>query len=124
MSRLAAVSALTLLLLNSVAAATANDDFEALAERYVSDLVTFSPVSATRIGDHSADDKLDDVSKAARERRRDLYQDYLEALAAIDRDELSRANQVDYALLLHDLRNQKWRLEELQEWAWNPLVYT
>ena len=123
MSRLAAASALTLLFLNTVAAATANDDFEALADRYVSDLAAFSPVNATAIGDHSADDKLDDVSAAARERRGDMYREYLAALAAIDRDALSRANQVDAEMLRNELEGSLWRLETLQEWAWNPLYY-
>ena len=123
MSRLAAASALTLLFLNTVAAATANDDFEALAERYVSDLATFSPVNATAIGDHSADDILDDVSAAARERRGDMYREYLGALDAIDRDALSRANQVDAEMLRNELEASLWALVTLQEWAWNPLYY-
>ena len=48
----------------------------------------------------------------------------MDQLAHLDRHKLSRANQVDHALLLHSLRKRKWRLENLQEWAWNPLVYT
>jgi uncharacterized protein (DUF885 family) len=31
---------------------------------------------------------------------------------------------VDYTLLEHDLQGSLWRLETLQEWAWNPIVYT
>jgi len=30
----------------------------------------------------------------------------------------------DYAMLEHTLRAQVWELEELEEWAWNPLVDT
>ena len=51
----------------SASAATATDDaFQNLADEYISDLSNFSPVSATLIGDHSADNKLDQVNEAAR----------------------------------------------------------
>ncbi len=48
----------------------------------------------------------------------------LTELAEIEAGKLSRANRVDFALLDHRLRAGLWRLERLQEWAWNPLVYT
>lgn len=40
---------------NALAAPGADERFEVLAERFVSDLPTFSPVGSTWIGDHSAD---------------------------------------------------------------------
>jgi len=52
-----------------------------------------------------------------------LYQDYLDTLNGIDREALSRANQVDYELLRIDIAARLWSLETLQEWAWNPLYY-
>ena len=48
---------------------------------------------------------------------------YLTDLEAIDRSQLSRSNQVDALLLQNSLEEELWRLEELQEWAWNPLYY-
>ncbi len=105
------------------AADHANEAFENLGQEFLSDLTNFSPVAATLIGDHSADDELDRVDAAARERRRQLYLDYREALAAIDRAELSRANQIDAELLEHEVESSLWALETLKEWAWNPLVY-
>src|SRR5262249_42475156 len=49
---------------------------------------------------------------------------YLAALAPIDRGKLSRANQVDALLLEHELQYERWRLTTLEDWRWNPLVYT
>jgi uncharacterized protein (DUF885 family) len=106
-----------------LAAAPADAEFENLAERYVGDLSGFSPVVATLTGDHSADNELDQVSAAARDARRRLYLEYRDALAALDRDELSRANQVDAEILHNEIESKIWSLETLQEWAWNPLVY-
>jgi uncharacterized protein (DUF885 family) len=116
-------AALFILGFQVASASTADDAFEVLAQQYLGELASFSPVSATQIGDHSADDQLDDVSAKARERTAKKYRDYLALLAAIDRDELSRANQVDAGLLRNELESNLWRIETLQEWAWNPLYY-
>ncbi|MDX1509377.1 MAG: DUF885 family protein, partial [Woeseiaceae bacterium] len=121
-----ALPLLLVLLLPSLAMArsAADEAFENLAHEYLSDLVNFSPVSATYVGDHSADHRLDQVDAAARERNRQLYKEYEAALAAIERSELSRANQIDAALLDHEIQHRLWALTSLQEWAWNPRVYS
>jgi uncharacterized protein (DUF885 family) len=108
----------------SAFAATATDDaFQNLADEYISDLSNFSPVSATLIGDHSADNKLDQVDEAARAEGREILVEYTTALKALDFDELSRANQIDAEILLNQLESTLWSGDELQEWAWNPLYY-
>jgi len=98
--------------------------FEQLAARYVDEFPALSPVSATSLGDHRFDSQLDEVSEEARAHERKHCRKYLEHLRKIDRGRLSRANQVDYALLEHKLEGTLWRLETLQEWAWNPTAYT
>ena len=123
MKRFIAVVLVSALAANALAAPGANEDFENLAEQFVSDLPTFSPVSATWIGDHSADSELDRVDADARAALKAAYKVYLDALTDIDRDALSRANQVDFELLTAEVRSRLWSLETLQEWAWNPLYY-
>ena len=108
----------------TASATTATDQaFQKLADEYISDLSVFSPVFATTIGDHRADDKLDNVDAAARAQSRELLVHYITALQALELDELSRANQVDAEILMNQLESDLWSLEELQEWAWNPLYY-
>ena len=107
----------------AVAQSSADDAFDILANQYLNDLTVFSPAAATLIGDHSADDQLDQVDAAARKQANELYTSYQTALDAIDRDDLSRANQVDAELLGAQIRSGLWSLNSLQEWAWNPLVY-
>ena len=115
---------LTLALATAAHSRSATDEaFENLADEYISDLSNFSPVAATLIGDHSADDVLDEVDADARKERRILLKEYRSALQALDRDELSRANQIDAALLLNQLNSDLFALDELQEWRWNPLYY-
>ena len=109
----------------SPAAARTNADkaFEQLADSFITDLPAFSPVNATLLGDHSADDELDQVDATARRKRHALYEDYRDRLGSIDFDALSRPNQIDAELLRNEIESNLWANETLQEWAWNPLVY-
>lgn len=97
--------------------------FEALGRRWLDRSMRFSPVSATTIGDHRYDHRVDDVSANGRNASLRFTRETLAALGRIDRAQLSRANQVDYALLDNALRADIWRIETLQSWAWNPLGY-
>ena len=106
------------------AAGPADQAFEKIAARYVEQFPALSPVAATALGDHRYDAQLDDVTAAARQRQLEFYRGFLSEVKEIDRAQLSRANQVDHSLLTHHLRARIWRLTELREWSWNPLVYT
>jgi uncharacterized protein (DUF885 family) len=123
MKRLVTAAALALCLSQALADSSADAIFEVVAERYLHELTSFSPVGATLIGDHSADDQLDQVDAAARDRNKDLYRKYLADLNEIEFDSLSSANQVDAEMLRAELRSSLWSLETLQQWAWDPLVY-
>ena len=121
--RLTAIIIVALFANGAVAASAADEAFETLAGQFVSDLPTFSPVASTWIGDHSRDAELDQVDANARARLKDALEAYQEALGNIDRSGLSRANQVDYELLRSEISSRLWSLQELQEWAWNPLYF-
>ncbi len=101
----------------------ADEAFAGIAGRYLDELTVRSPVAATALGDHRADDRLDNVDAAARTQTRNLFLEYRELLASIDRDALSRANQVDAALLHNEIESALFELDTLEEWAWNPLYY-
>jgi len=98
--------------------------FDALCARYIDEFPSLSPVSATLLGDHRFDSRLDQVSTEGRVEKARFVGRYLEELGRIDRGKLSRENQVDHAVLSHHLRADLWYLETLKEWAWNPLAYT
>ena len=119
----AGLAAVLILLCGAASASPADSEFEALAQEYLADLPKFSPVNATLIGDHSADARLDQVDARARSRVRTLYKSLLRKLSAIDRNALSRANQVDAELLRNELEYEIWSIDTFQDWAWDPLVY-
>jgi uncharacterized protein (DUF885 family) len=103
---------------------TPDQQFEALAKRFVREAPEQSPVGATSLGDHRFDDRLNDVGPAGWQARLTFTELYLQALEPIDRSKLTRANQVDALLLQHDLEYDRWKYQTLQEYRWNPLVYT
>ncbi|HTU57693.1 MAG TPA: DUF885 domain-containing protein, partial [Polyangiales bacterium] len=98
--------------------------FQKLADRYLNGMLAFTPVAATELGDHRFDDRLDDAGPTARDQRTDFAHKLLADVAALDTASLSRANQVDARLLKRKLEDTLWRIEELKEWRWNPLLYT
>ena len=101
-----------------------NQTFARLAERFLDEYPALSPVGATSLGDHRFDEKLNEVSDAARQREREFCETWLAELGEIDRSHLSRDNQVDHALLVRKLNKKLWELETLQAWNWNPISYT
>jgi uncharacterized protein (DUF885 family) len=104
---------------------TATDaTFESISKRYLDEMMALTPVNATSLGDHRFDGELDDVSPQSYERQAALAHELLGEVQALASPELSRANQVDAHLLESELQYQVWRVEELAEWRWNPLVYT
>ena len=123
MKRFATALLLAVIAIPAQAGSATDEAFQNLADEYIADLTNFSPVYATMIGDHSADDELDHVDAAAREEGLALLREYEAALEALDFDDLTRANQVDADLLLHEIKSSIWATEVLQEWAWNPLFY-
>jgi len=102
----------------------ADKRFEQLGQRYIEQFPALNPVGATVLGDHRYDSQLDQVSPEARSKALEFYRGVLAELEKIDRQSLSRAHQVDRELLELSLRGDIWRIETLQEWAWNPLNYT
>ena len=108
----------------TVAQSSADKQFEDLAKRYLDESPALGPVGATSLGDHRFDHLVNQVSSEARAERVAFNKKYIEELEIIPKRELSRAYQVDAALLDNRLRSGIWRIEELQEWSWNPLNYT
>src|SRR3982751_5106763 len=64
---------------------TSDQQFDALAQRYLKEAPEQSPVGATGLGDHRFDDRLDDVSDAGWQSRLTFAELYLASLGAIDR---------------------------------------
>jgi uncharacterized protein (DUF885 family) len=106
------------------AASAADVTFDGLAKRYLGEMLPLTPVQATALGDHRYDASLDDVGAEGRAQRTGLARQLLSQLETVDVAQLNRANQVDLRLLKSALEYAIWNAEQLQEWRWNPLLYT
>ncbi len=98
--------------------------FDAIAKRYLAEMLPLTPVQATALGEHRYDASLDDVSADGQARRTGLARQLLAQLNTLRVEELNRPHQVDLRLLKNELEYQIWRTQQLQEWRWNPLLYT
>jgi uncharacterized protein (DUF885 family) len=87
-------------------------------------MLALTPVAATALGEHRYDAMLDDVSATGYEQRVALARLLLTQLQMLDPAQLTRAHQVDARLLRNELEYEVWRIEELRDWRWNPLIYT
>ncbi|MDH3903805.1 MAG: DUF885 domain-containing protein, partial [Xanthomonadales bacterium] len=81
---------------------SSNEQWEELAARFIDEMPALSPVGATSMGDHRFDGQLDEVSTEARLNEAGFIRRYQGEMAAIDREKLDRAQQVDYTLLEHE----------------------
>ena len=99
-----------------------NDDFHRLAGAVLDELLERHPESATVLGDHRFDDRLDDQSPEAQADEVAWAGRRLADLDAADHTALSAADRVDADILRNALHARRYELEQLRETEWNPLV--
>lgn len=104
-------------------AQTEDRRFETLANNFIQELLRRNPETATALGDHRYDNRLDDYSRAGREGDLRFARETLRSLGQINFDRLGAQNRVDARILRTQLEAQIFRLETLREYEWNPLVY-
>jgi len=97
--------------------------FAAVSQHWLDGWMRQNPVAATQAGDHRFDDRVDDLSAGGRARALEFSHGILRELDAIDRNALSRENQVDALVLRNQVEGDIWSLDTLQGWAWDPQLY-
>jgi len=96
--------------------------FRALAAGVLDELLDRHPESATALGDHRHDDRLDDRSPAALEEEARWVGRRLDDLGAVRHTELDAADGVDAQVLTTALQLRRFELEVLRDHEWDPLV--
>ena len=111
----------------SIFAAAANPkdgEFEKIAKDYIENYLSSHPEFATELGDHRFDGILSDYSPETRARMLAKAKQVHNALKKFDDyKQLTGANQVDVRILRDNVDYEIFKLEELREPEWNPLVY-
>ncbi|APW62583.1 DUF885 domain-containing protein [Paludisphaera borealis] len=96
----------------------------ALFRDYLTETFHREPLSATRLGEHGFDDKLDDLSPEAREANLQLRRDTLARLRKeVVVDRLSRPSKIDYDVFLRHLESTIWLGETFHPFRDDPRVY-
>jgi uncharacterized protein (DUF885 family) len=86
-----------------VSSPTAHDELRALAGEYWDATLEASPTTATLLGDHRFDERIEDLSEAADAARRARLVSLHERLEALGRQPLDRSDGVTLALLLREI---------------------
>src|SRR2546427_95907 len=111
----------------SIFAAAANpkdSEFEKIAKDYIENYLSSHPEFATELGDHRFDGILSDYSPETRARMlAKAKQVHGELKKFDDYKQLTGANQIDVRILRENVDYEIFKLEELREAEWNPLVY-
>jgi uncharacterized protein (DUF885 family) len=108
----------------SSARASEDDKLQAFYKAYLEQVFQQRPMTATALGDHRFDAKLDDISPEARAGWQALERRTLEALPKeIDYAKLSRDGQIDFDILTNDLTTQLWIAKNLQPFERDPRTY-
>src|ERR1700730_8851757 len=109
----------------ALAAAPVNGDarFEAFAQKYVQELLDRDPETATRLGEHRNDARLNDYSAAGVRKDLAAARSALAELSRIDLSTLSSEDAVDARTLKNRLDSQIYELATIRGWEWNPLQY-
>ncbi len=118
-----AAALLTLAAAAPAAASSADTRLVALEARWLDGEMRAQPENATQTGIHKYDALIGDRSAAGRARTDAAERGWLRELDAIPAAQLTRANQVDAALLRNALRYSLWTAATLQDWAWDPQLY-
>ncbi len=105
-------------------AQTADARLDAFFKAHLEATFQMQPLEATMLGDHRFDNRLDDISPAARERWQAQLRQELKALPkAVKYSELSRDGQIDYEIFRDDLTRGLWLAENTKPFAEDPRTY-
>ncbi|CUT08466.1 Uncharacterized conserved protein, DUF885 familyt [Candidatus Kryptonium thompsonii] len=102
---------------------TEDEKFSRLVDKFMDEYFKHHPVSATWIGYHKYDNLLDDFSEKALKERLEWLKSYREKFSKFDLKKLSKDNSIDCRILLEEIDERIFNLEELKEYEWNPLIY-
>jgi uncharacterized protein (DUF885 family) len=82
-----------------------------------------APITATWLGTHANDDRVDDVRPEAQGRQASRLRSLLDRLAAVDEKRLDATHQFDRLLLQHRAESALYSVTELRPLEQKPLVY-
>src|ERR1043166_1401660 len=109
----------------NAATETADSALNDFFKQYLDQSFRLRPLEATQLGDHRFDNQLEDLSAKAREAWPEHNRKTLDRLRKeIDYKSLSRAAQIDFEILEHELVKNLWLEENFHPFEDDPRVYS
>ncbi len=107
----------------ALAKETADQKFEALANKYIAELLKMNPEWATNLGEHAYDNRLNDYSLAGVKKEREFSAAYLEKLKAMPLAKLSKVNNIDARIMRDNLEYNLFQIDTLRGYEWDSMSY-
>ncbi|HZR16359.1 MAG TPA: DUF885 domain-containing protein [Verrucomicrobiae bacterium] len=105
-------------------AQTEDEKLESFFKSYLDERFALRPMTATEMGDHRFDAKLEDLTPEARGRWLDQTRTTLAALPKkIDYQKLSRSSQIDFEILRHSLEAEEWMTQTFHPFEEDTRAY-
>jgi len=105
------------------AQSTEDAKFQKVLENYLDEYWKFYPTQATLAGYYKYNDKLEDPSSSAVDKRDEIIKKINSDMIKIDRSKLSPENQQALNILFDYVDLEFVKLENLVPWDYNPLFY-
>ena len=98
--------------------------FTAFVHDFLADMYTRQPTTATFLGVHDYDDRLEDYSRAAVDDTVAALKRFRERLVAIEAKTLNAGNQLDHEQMVRAIDSRLLTLEVVKPWATQPDTYS
>jgi uncharacterized protein (DUF885 family) len=102
---------------------SADSTFQQLSENFLSGYLSWRPQYAVSLGFHEYDGKLTDLAKSSISKELSRLKDYDQQLSAIDTTDLSEKMYYDYRILRNAIKEEIFRIDDLQVYTKNPIAY-
>src|SRR5438876_1422284 len=107
-----------------VVAQDAEAKLKSVFQSYLDDYFRLRPLEATRLGDHRFDSQLEELTPEARAKWLELTRKTMGELPKeVDYKKLSRAGQIDYEILEHNLKAEEWLMENTHPYEEDTRIY-
>ncbi len=103
--------------------ASADKDFEAFSEKFLSEYLDWHPAYGVYLGLHQYDGKTTDYSKAGLDKQLEWLKSYDAQLAAMNSSSLNTQNYYDWRVLCSAVKNDIFYFEDLESYSKNPMTY-
>jgi uncharacterized protein (DUF885 family) len=97
--------------------------FESFAKGYIEQLLERNPESATILGDHRFDDRMNNYTQAGMQQELKAQREAQQSIQKIEPSRLSSTNRIDYKILDNNIESMVFQLETLREYEWNTQYY-